>query len=89
MSGGRKRAFCSSVPNTTTGLSPKMFICSAEAPENAAPDSAMACIITAASAMPSPLPPYASGMAMPSQPPSAMARWKACGNAPSRSRSSQ
>ena len=57
ISGGRKRAFCSSLPNTTTGLRPKMFMCSAEAPENAAPDSAMACIITAASVMPSPDPP--------------------------------
>ncbi len=26
ISGGSMRAFCSSVPNTTTGLSPKMFM---------------------------------------------------------------
>ena len=57
MSGGRKRRFCSSVPNTTTGLSPKMFMCTAEAPEKAAPNSAIACIMTAASVMPSPAPP--------------------------------
>jgi hypothetical protein len=68
MSGGSMRAFCSSVPNTTTGLSPKMFMCTADAPEKPAPDSAIACIITAASEMPRPAPPNASGMAMPSHP---------------------
>jgi hypothetical protein len=57
ISGGRKRRFCSSVPNTTTGLRPKMFMCTAEAPEKAAPDSAIACIITAASVIPRPAPP--------------------------------
>ncbi len=40
----------------------------------AAPDSATVCIISAASVMPSPAPPYSSGMAMPSQPASAIAR---------------
>jgi hypothetical protein len=45
------------VPNTTTGFRPKMFMCTAEAPENPAPDSAIACIITAASVMPRPAPP--------------------------------
>jgi len=34
-----------------------MFMCTAEAPEKPAPDSAIACIITAASAIPSPEPP--------------------------------
>ena len=34
-----------------------MFMCTAEAPENAAPDSAIACIMMAASVMPSPAPP--------------------------------
>ena len=57
ISGGRKRRFCSSVPNITTGLSPKMFMCTADAPEKAAPDSAIACIMMAASVMPSPAPP--------------------------------
>jgi hypothetical protein len=56
-SGGSQRFFCSSVPYTTTGLSPKMFMCTAEAPEKPAPDSAMVCIMTAASVMPSPAPP--------------------------------
>ena len=57
MSGGNQRLFCSSVPKTTTGFRPKMFMCTAEAPEKPAPDSAIACIITAASLMPSPAPP--------------------------------
>ena len=48
------RAFCSSVPATTTGLRPKMLRCTADAPLKAAPDSAMACIITDASVMPRP-----------------------------------
>ena len=60
-----------------------MFMWIAEAPLNPAPDSATACINTAASAMPSPLPPYSSGMAMPSQPASAIARWNSCGKPPS------
>ena len=51
------RCFCSSVPNTTTGLRPKMFMCTAEAPDKPAPDSAMVCIMTAASVMPRPAPP--------------------------------
>src|SRR3954469_11548981 len=68
MSGGSMRRFCSSVPKTTTGLRPKMFMCTVEAPEKPAPDSAIACIITAASVMPRPEPPNCSGLAMPSQP---------------------
>ena len=40
----------------------------------AAPDSAIACIMIAASVMPRPAPPYSSGMAMPSQPACASAR---------------
>jgi hypothetical protein len=83
------RAFCSAVPNTTTGIGPKMFICTADAPVMPAPDCAMACIITAASATPSPAPPTASGMQMPSQPSSAIARWKSCGKRALRSASSQ
>ena len=73
MSGGSMRAFCSPVPATTTGLRPKMLRCTADAPLKAAPDSAMACIITDASVMPRPAPPYSSGIAMPSQPPSTTA----------------
>ncbi|MCY1510717.1 hypothetical protein D9M68_451050 [compost metagenome] len=57
ISGGSIRCFCSSLPNTTTGLRPKMFMCTAEAPLMPAPDSAMACIITVASVMPRPEPP--------------------------------
>ena len=47
--------FCSSVPNTTTGLRPKMFMCTRRGAGKAAPDSATACIMTAASVMPSPI----------------------------------
>ena len=46
----------------------------ADAPCRAAPDSATVCIRIAASVMPRPAPPYSSGMAMPSQPASAMVR---------------
>ena len=83
------RLLCSSVPNTTTGLRPKMLMCIAEAPDMPAPDSAIACIMIAASVMPRPEPPYSSGMQMPSQPSSASASWKSCGKPPSRSLFSQ
>ena len=53
------------------------------------PNSATACIRIAASVMPRPAPPYSSGMAMPSQLPSAMAAKKASGKVAVRSRSSQ
>ena len=73
------RVHCSLVPNTTTGLSPNTFMCTAEAPDMPAPDSAIVRIMIAASVMPSPEPPYSSGMQMPSQPASASARWKSAG----------
>src|SRR5262249_27002371 len=73
----------------TTGCRPKMFMCTADAPDIAAPDSAIACIIRAASVMPRPAPPYSSGIAMPSHPPSASAACNSWGNAPLRSFSSQ
>ena len=44
------------------------------APTCRAPDSAIVCIMSAASVTPSPAPPYASSMHMPSQPSSAIAR---------------
>ena len=83
------RAFCSAVPNFTTGLSPKMFMWMAEAALAPPPDSAIACIMTVASVIPNPAPPTASGIAIPSQPPCAMARCKSCGKPPLLSRSSQ
>ena len=89
MSGGRKRAFCSPVPATTIGIGPKMLRWIAEAALIAPAESVTACIITAASASPSPLPPCSAGIAMPSQPPSATARRYSCGNVPPRSRASQ
>ena len=87
--GGSMRRRCSSVPNTTTGLSPNTFICTAEAPDMPAPDSAMVRIMIAASVMPRPEPPYSSGMQMPSQPASASALWKSAGKPPSLSFFSQ
>jgi len=51
------RCFCSSVPKTTTGFSPKIFMWIAEPPLKPAPVSTAACIITAASVMPKPEPP--------------------------------
>src|SRR6266700_2665470 len=89
ISGGRKRSFCSALPKTTTGFSPKMFMWIDEAPENPAPDAATSCIINAASLMPSPAPPYAVGMAMPSQPALAMAAWNSSGKSPVSSFASQ
>ena len=50
-----------------------MFMWTAEQPLIAAPDSAMARIISAASVTPRPAPPTSGGMAMPSQPASATA----------------
>ena len=41
---------------------------------------ATSCIMIAASVTPSPAPPYSSGMVMPSQPASAIARWNSRGN---------
>ena len=79
MIGGSMRVHCSLVPKTTTGLSPNTFMCTAEAPDMPAPDSEIVRIMIAASVMPSPDPPYSSGMQMPSQPASASARWKSAG----------
>ena len=58
------RRFCSSVPKTTTGFSPKMFMCNADAPDMPAPLSLTARISTAASARPRPEPPCSGGMQM-------------------------
>ena len=66
--GGSMRRRCSSVPNTTTGLSPNTFMWTADAPDMPAPDSEIVRIMIAASVMPRPEPPYSSGMQMPSQP---------------------
>jgi hypothetical protein len=66
-----------------------MFMCTADAPVMAAPDSAIPCIMSAASVIPSPAPPYASGMAMPSHPAAARAACNSCGKTPLRSFSSQ
>ena len=62
------RCFCSWVPNSTTGCTLNTGMWTLDAPLMPAPDSAIACIITAASVMPSPEPPNSAGIAMPSQP---------------------
>ena len=67
------RCCWSSVPNRITGSSPKTGPWMADAAVMPPPASATACIMIAASVMPRPAPPTDSGMAMPSQPASAMA----------------
>src|SRR5262249_51763394 len=89
ISGGSMRRFCSSVPNTTTGWRPEIFMGTPSAPLMAAPDSGTAAIMITAWVMPSPAPPYSSGIAMPSQPAAASAACSSCGNSPLRSFSSQ
>ena len=89
MIGGIIRCCCSSVPKSMTGSSPKTGPWIVEAAESPPPDSATACIMIAASVMPRPAPPTASGMAMPSHPASAMALWNSTGHSPERSCSSQ
>ena len=89
ISPGSMRFFWSSVPNTTTGFRPKMFMWIAEAPENPAPDSAIVCIMIAASMMPRPAPPCDSGIAMPSHPSRASAWCSSVGKPPSLSFFSQ
>ena len=69
---GRNSDFRRSLPKCTTGFSPNTVRCNAEQPFIAAPDRAISRIITAASLMPWPPPPYSSGIATPSQPPSAI-----------------
>ena len=70
---GRKRWRISSVPCRTTGCIPKIDRWIAEAPFMHAPDAATSSSTAAAWRMPCPPPPYCSGMAMPIQPPSAIA----------------
>ena len=89
ISSGSHRARCSSEPNTTIGCGPKMLMCIDDAAAIAPDEFATVCISTAASLTPSPAPPYASGIAIPSQPPSAIAEANSTGNAPSRSRALQ
>ena len=60
-------------PCLTTGFMPKIDRWMAEAPFMAAPDAATSSSTTDASVMPRPPPPNSSGMAMPIQPPAAMA----------------
>ncbi len=57
-----------------------MFMCTDDAAAWPPGEQAMVCIISAASVTPSPAPPYASGIAIPSQPPAATASVNAWGN---------
>ncbi len=72
-SSGRNASFSSGLPNFTTGWSPNMVRCSAVEPFMAAPEAATRFRTSAPSVMPRPPPPYSSGIAMPTQPPAAMA----------------
>lgn len=77
--GGIMRCFCSSVPNRLIGSRLNTGPWIVEAAVMPPPASATACIMIAASVMPRPAPPYASGIATPSQPASAIALWKLAG----------
>jgi hypothetical protein len=79
---GRNSCFCSDVPNFSIGLAPKMLRWIEEQPVKPAPERATACIMIEASIRPRPEPPTSSGMAMPSQPPSAMALVNSSGQFP-------
>jgi hypothetical protein len=79
---GRWCSRWASVPNFTIGMGPKMLRWMALAPEKPAPDCATVCMTMDASVRPRPAPPTLSGMATPSQPPSAMAATKASGKLP-------
>ena len=70
---GRYVRFMASLPCFTTGFSPKMVRCKALAPFIPAPLAATSPSTRAASVIPRPPPPYSSGMAIPSHPPSAKA----------------
>jgi hypothetical protein len=71
---GIHAAFCSGVPCTTMGCGPNRLIWTEDVAAMPPPWLATSCIMIAASVTPRPAPPYSSGMVMPSQPASAMAR---------------
>ena len=70
---GRYVERISSLPWSTTGCIPKIDRWMADAPFMQAPEAATSSRTTAASETPRPPPPYSSGMAIPIQPPAAMA----------------
>ena len=70
---GRYRARSSSLPYRTTGCIPKIDMWTALAPFIPAPDAATSSSTIEASSMPWPPPPYSSGIAIPTQPPAAIA----------------
>ena len=71
---GRYVAFIASEPWWTTGFMPNTDRWIAEQPFRQAPDAAISSSRIDASVIPAPPPPYSSGMAMPTHPPSAKAR---------------
>jgi hypothetical protein len=77
---GNHFLFCSSVPCFTIECRPKMLMCTVEHAANAPAERPISCIMMEASITPSPAPPYSVGMAIPSQPPSAMALANSNGN---------
>jgi hypothetical protein len=87
--GGIIRCCCSPVPNSTTGWRLKTGPWMLDEAAIPPPDSATACIMIAASVMPRPAPPTASGIASPSHPAWAIDVWKSDGKTPLLSRSSQ
>jgi hypothetical protein len=75
---GRIRSRSDSLPCLTMGIGGKTAKWTGEAPVSPAPDAQMASSIRTASTTPSPAPPYASGITIPSQP----ARANASRNSP-------
>src|SRR5262249_18107442 len=86
---GRQPRFIRSEPKWTTGAGGNMKKWTGEAPLVPAPERQTACMTTAASVIPSPAPPYSSGMMVPSQPRLASARTNSQGYCSLRSCSSQ
>ena len=70
---GRVRRLSSSEPCTTTGCIPKIDMWIALAAFMPPPERATSSSSSVASVMPSPWPPYSSGIVIPSQPPPATA----------------
>ena len=86
---GRMRCRRSSLPWRMIGMGGKTAKCTGEAPDSPAPEAQIASSIRTASVTPRPAPPYASGMASPSQPASANAWTNSVGYSAFRSFSRQ
>jgi hypothetical protein len=86
---GRIRRRRSSLPYRMIGMGGKTAKCTGDAPDSPAPEAQMASSMRTASVTPNPAPPYASGMASPSQPASAKAWTNSVGYSAFRSFSRQ